>query len=106
MFNQEKGTFLPLLMLVDCDVVSVEVVLVTVMLTLASSASSESSLSAFGHLYEQGQMEVGRVKLSRKKPTTDKVIYGATFFREQKFIGVKRSRKRRAIHPSFQIVSK
>ena len=64
MFNQEKGTFLPLLMLVDCDVVSVEVVLVTVMLTLASSASSESSLSAFGHLYEQGQMEVGRVKLS------------------------------------------
>ena len=52
-------------MLVDCDVVSA-VVVVTVMLTLASSASILSSL-AFGHLYEQGQMEVGRVKLSRKK---------------------------------------
>ena len=83
MFNQEKGTFLPLLMLVDCDVVSVEVVLVTVMLTLASSASSESSLSAFGHLYEQGQMEVGRVKLSRKKQRQTRL------FMEQLFSGAK-----------------
>ena len=80
MFNQEKGTFLPLLMLVDCDVVSVEVVLVTVMLTLASSASSESSLSAFGHLYEQGQMEVGRVKLSRKKQRQTRLFMEQLFF--------------------------
>ena len=80
MFNQEKGTFLPLLMLVDCDVVSVEVVLVTVILTLASSASSESSLSAFGHLYEQGQMEVGRVKLSRKKQRQTRLFMEQLFF--------------------------
>ena len=87
MFNQEKGTFLPLLMLVDCDVVSVEVVLVTVMLTLASSASSESSLSAFGHLYEQGQMEVGRVKLSRKKQRQTRLFMEQLFFRSKSLWG-------------------
>ena len=87
MFNQEKGTFLPLLMLVDCDVVSVEVVLVTVMLTLASSASSESSLSAFGHLYEQGQMEVGRVKLSRKKQRQTRLFMEQLFFESKSLWG-------------------
>ena len=105
MFNQEKGTVLPLLMLVDCDVVSVEVVLVTVMLTLASSTSSSESSLAFGHLYEQGQMVVGRVKLSGKKQRQG-YLWSNFFCFRQKFMGVKRSRKRRAIHPGFQIVSK
>ena len=90
-------------MLVDCDVVSA-VVVVTVMLTLASSASILSSSLAFGHLYEQGQMEVGGVKLSRK--SSEKVIYGATFFstRSKSLWGAEQNVSKRAIHPlSFRL---